>query len=118
MDEARLKGVYREYHKMNMGDPLEFATDSFDAVVSVGALTVGHAPAKSIDELVRITRPGGHIIYTLRPDLLVDGGFKEKHSELEAAGKWRLAEMGEPTKILPKGEPDVYHQVWVFEVLA
>ncbi|MDA0768715.1 MAG: class I SAM-dependent methyltransferase [Chloroflexi bacterium] len=118
LDEARNKGVYQEFHQMTMGETLDFPTNSFDAVVTVGVLTVGHAPVKSLDELVRVTRPGGYIVYTLRPDLLEDGGFKEKHAELEAAGKWKLTEMGEPTKILPKGEPDVFHQVWVFEVLA
>ena len=118
LEEARKKGVYREYHQMVMGETLDFASDSFDAVITVGVLTVGHAPAKSLDELVRVTKPGGHIIYTLRPDLHEEGGFKEKHAELEAAVKWKLAELGEPTQILPIGEPDVFHQVWVFEVTS
>lgn len=118
LEEARKKGVYQELRQMTMGETLDYATDSFDAVVTVGVLTVGHAPVNSLDELVRVTRPGGHIVYTLRPDLAEEGGFKEKHAELEAAGLWKLAELGEPTRILPKGEPDVYHQVWVFEVLA
>ncbi|MDP6495205.1 MAG: class I SAM-dependent methyltransferase [Dehalococcoidia bacterium] len=116
--EARKKDVYNEFHQMVMGEILDFPSDSFDAVISVGVLTVGHAPASSLYELVRVTRPGGHIIYTLRPDLLEEGGFKEKHVELEAAGKWKLAEVTEPTQILPKGEPDVFHQVWVFEVTS
>ena len=47
-----------------------------------------------------------------------DAGFIEKHAELEAAGKWKPAEVGGPTQIQPKGETDVYHQVWVFEVPA
>ena len=116
--EARKKNAYSELHQMTMGEPLDFPTDAFDATITVGVLTVGHAPAHSLDELVRVTRPGGRIIYTLRPDLYEEGGFKEKHAELQSAGKWRLAEVGEPTQILPKGEPGVYHQVWVFEVTA
>ena len=116
--EARKKSVYKEFHQMAMGETLGYPSDSFDAVISVGVLTVGHAPPKSLDELVRVTRPGGHIIYTLRPDLLEEGGFKEKHAELVAAGKWKLAEVSEPTQILPRGEPDVFHQVWVFEVTS
>ena len=116
--EARKKNVYKAFHQMTMGETLDFSTDTFDATISVGVLTVGHAPVHSLDELVRVTRPGGHIIYTLRPDLYEEGGFKEKHTELESAGKWKLAEVGEPTQVLPKGEPDVFHQVWVFEVTA
>ncbi len=34
---------------MVMGKPLGFATDSFDAVVSTGVLTVARAPAGSLD---------------------------------------------------------------------
>jgi len=100
-----------------MGEKPDFPSDSFDAVVTVGVLTVGHAPASSLDELVRITSPGGHIVFTLRPDLHKEGGFKEKHAELESAGKWKLSEAGQPKQILPKGEPDVFHQVWVFEAI-
>ena len=61
LDEARKKNVYLAFHCMVMGEILDFETDSFDAVVSVGVLTVGHAPASSLDELVRVTKAGGYI---------------------------------------------------------
>ena len=114
--EARKKNVYQEFHQMVMGGPLGFDTDSFDAVVSVGVLTVGHAPASSLDELVRVTRPGGYVVFSLRPDVYETTGFKEKQAELESQGKWRLVEEGEKFQPLPKGEPEVYHQVWVYQV--
>ena len=118
LEEARTKNVYREYHQMVMGEPLDYTTDSFDAVISVGVLTVGHAPASSLDELVRITKPGGHIVFSLRPDVYKDSGFKEKQDALEAEGKWQLVEVSEEFQPLPKGEPDVYHQVWVYQVTS
>jgi SAM-dependent methyltransferase len=116
LNEARKKNAYSEFHQMVMGEPLDFPTDSFDAVISVGVLTVGHAPASSLDELVRITRPGGHIVFSLRPDVYRDSGFKEKQDELETQGKWKLVEESEEFQPLPKGEPEVYHQVWVYEI--
>ena len=118
LEESRKKGVYREYNQMVMGEPLNYATDSFDAVISVGVLTVGHAPASSLDELIRITRPGGHIVFSLRPDIYRDSGFKEKQDALQAEGKWRLVEVSEEFQPLPKGEPEVYHQVWVYQVAS
>ena len=118
LEEARKKNAYREFHQMVMGEPLNFATDSFDAVISVGVLTVGHAPTSSFDELIRITKPGGHIIFSLRPDVYRDSGFKEKQDALEAEGKWRLVEVSKEFQPLPKGEPDVYHQVWVYQVVS
>ncbi len=116
LEEARKKNVYQEFHQMVMGETLGFSTDYFDAVVSVGVLTVGHAPASSLDELIRITRPGGYVVFSLRPDVYETGGFKEKQAELESADRWRLAEESEKFQPLPKGEPEVYHQVWVYRV--
>ena len=116
LEEARKKNVYQDFHQMVMGDTLGFETGSFDAVVSVGVLTVGHAPASSLGELVRITRPGGFIVFSLRPDVYELAGFKEKQAELEAVGTWKLAEESENFQPLPKGEPEVLHQVWVYQV--
>lgn len=117
LKEAGRKNVYRELHQMVMGEPLAFETAAFDAVICVGTLTVAHAPASSLDELVRVTRAGGYVAYTLRPDVYLNSGFKEKQDALEAAGKWQLAEVSEATQTLPKGEPDVMHQVWLYRVL-
>jgi SAM-dependent methyltransferase len=118
LEEARKKNAYREFHQMVMGGPLNYKTGSFDAVISVGVLTVGHAPASSLDELVRITRPEGYIVFSLRPDVYRDSGFKDKQEDLEATGKWKLVEASEEFQPLPKGEPEVYHQVWVYQVAS
>ncbi len=117
LEEARNKGVYQEFHQMVMGETLDYATGSFGAVISVGVMTVGHAPASSLEELIRVTKPGGYIVYSLRPDVYRDSGFKEKQDSLEAEGKWKLVEVSEEFQTLPKGEPDVYHQDWVYKVL-
>ena len=116
LEEARKKNVYSEFRQMVLGETLDFPSDSLDAVISVGVMTVGHAPAGSFDELVRVTRPGGHIVFTLRPDVHRNDGFKEKQDSLEAARKWELVETSEEFQPLPKGEPEVYHQVWVYRV--
>jgi len=116
LDEARKKYVYKELHRMILGEHLNFSTGTFDAVICVGTLTLGHAPATSLDELVRVTKPGGYIVFTLRPDIYEEKGFKKLQNELESDGKWELIEVCEPFQTLPKGEPDVYHQVWVYKV--
>jgi len=116
--EAQKKNVYRACYRMVMGEDLDFQANSFNAVISIGVLTVGHAPVSSLDELIRITKPGGHIIFSLRPDTYRDKGFKQKQDGLEAEGKWKLVEVSEEFQALPKGEPDVYHQVWVYQVTS
>ncbi len=117
LNEAGKKNVYRELHQMVMGEPLDFATDSFDAVVSVGVFTAAHAPASSFDELVRVTRPGGHIIFTLSTEAYENSGFKEKLRALEAGDRWKFVERSE-SRLLTKEGAGVYHQVWVYQVTA
>jgi SAM-dependent methyltransferase len=117
LEEARRKDVYTDVKVITLGEILDFPTDSFDGVISTGVFTVAHVPAAAFDELVRITKPGGHIVYTLRPDHFLDAGFREKQTALEDAGKWVLVEASEPYQCLPKGEPDIRHQVWVYRVV-
>lgn len=114
--QARLKGVYGDLRQMELGKPVDYESNSFDAVTCVGVLTLGHAPASSLDEMVRITKPGGHTIYTMRPDYRESAGFVEKESELESTGLWKLAEVTDPVQTMPKGIPDAMMQVWAFEV--
>ena len=118
LEEARSKGVYRDLRRMVLGEKLDFPDDSFDAVVSIGVLTLGHAPARSLYELARVVKPGGFLIFTLRPDLYEIAGFREVREGLENAGLWELAEVGNPLQALPKGEPEVFHQLWVFRATA
>ena len=116
LEIARKTEAYESLDQMTMGETLGYETDSFDAVISVGVFTVGHVPANGLDELVRVVKPGGHIVYSLRPDVYEENGFKEKHAELQAAGKAAVVVATEPEHVLPIGEPEVEHQVWVLRV--
>jgi SAM-dependent methyltransferase len=116
LDEARKKSVYSELRQMVLGEPLDFPDDEFDATVSVGTFTLGHAPASGFRELVRVTRGGGAIVFTLHVDAYEQHGFKQEFDQLEADGKWSHVETVGPMQIMPKGAPEVFHCVWVFEV--
>jgi MFS family permease len=114
--EAARKSVYGELHEARLGDDLDYQSAAYDGVVAAGVLTTGHAPAACLDELVRITRRGGHVIFTLRADQLPPG-FEDKIAELESAEQWQLVERGDEFQALPKGEPAVIVRVWAFRVL-
>lgn len=116
LEQARQKGVYRECHRMVLGERLDFDSGQFEGIISVGVFTLGHAPASAFDELIRVTKPGGFIVFSLRTDVYLEGGFKEKLDALSSEGRWTLAEATEPFQPLPKGEPDVYHQIWAYQV--
>lgn len=114
--EARRKGVYGDLRQSRLGDPLDYESGTFDGVVSSGVLTVGHAHASSLDELVRITRPGGLVIFTLRCDR-TPAGFDDKIAELERSSRWMVVERGDEFQAMPLGEPEVLVRVWAFRVL-
>lgn len=115
LEVARSKGVYKDARRMALGEHLDFETGSFGGVVAVGVFTQAHAPASAFDELVLVTKPGGHLAFTLSVPFYEEAGFKEKFSELESAGKWKLAERSEPQQ-LTSGGAGVEHQVWAWEV--
>lgn len=114
--EAARKNVYHELYEAKLGDELAFASAAYDGVVAAGVLTTGHAPATCLDELARVTRAGGHVIFTLRADRMPPG-FEDKIAELESAERWQLVERGDEFQAMPSGEPDVLVCVWAFRVL-
>lgn len=114
LDVAREKGVYRELHQMVLGETLDYVTDSFDAAISTGVFTAAHAPASSFDEIVRIVKPEGYVIFTLSTDSYENAGFKEKFEALEYEGKWRLVKASDRQKMTTSSS--FYHKIWVFQV--
>jgi MFS family permease len=114
--EAARKNVYADLREGRLGDRLDYETGAYDGVVSAGVLTTGHAPASSLDELVRITRHGGHLIFTVRSDEMPPG-YAEKMAELDETGRWELVERGDEFQALPAAEPEVLVRVWVYRVL-
>lgn len=88
---ARAKGVYRAFHRLALGGPLPFADGAFAGVVSAGVFTTGHVGAEGLDELIRITRPGGAIVLTIK-DTLWDDGFAARLAAIAAEGRIAIAE--------------------------
>jgi SAM-dependent methyltransferase len=113
---ARRKGVYGDLREMALGGPLDFPIDAFAAVVAAGVFAAGHAPPESFEELIRVTRPGGHVIFSVRTDVYEEGGFKDKQEALEGEGRWRLVEASEPFSHLRFEDPDLKVQVFAYQV--
>ena len=115
--EAGKKNCYAVLHQQDLGEVLNFDGGTFDAVVSVGVFVRSHAPSSAFDELIRITRPGGFIVFTLRPEFYEASDFKDKLAALTAAGRWGWVETSEPFNAGFKEFPDINLQVWVYQVL-
>lgn len=115
LDLARKKKVYRDLRQMELGERLGFTEDEFVAVVAAGVFSPGHAPPHAFDELLRVTKSGGHIIFSVRSD--EDAGFAEKQRELEKESRWRPVEATEPYRQLPLADPDIEARCFVYRIV-
>lgn len=97
---AARKGIYRALHRLALGGPLPFADAHFAGIVSAGVFTTGHVGAEGIDELVRICRPGGAIVLTVKNTLWEDG-FAAHIAGLAVEGMLAVAEETEPYVSMP-----------------
>lgn len=116
LDFARAKDCYREARRMVLGEPLDFETDTFDSAYAVGVFTEGHAPPESFDEIVRVVRPGGRFLFSIRDDVHRDMGYREKHQELEAQSRLSLLATSPTFQPYVTVRPDIQHRVFVFQV--
>ncbi|MCK5623619.1 MAG: class I SAM-dependent methyltransferase [Alphaproteobacteria bacterium] len=112
---AATKDIYRDLRHGLLGQPLDYADDAFAATVASGVFTQGHAPLDGLDELVRATRPGGHIVFSISRTYLGEA-FGTKARALEEAGKWRQADASERYNSTPLGDDVLISQVFAFAV--
>jgi len=118
LEEAEGKGVYAQLRQMVLGETLGFPDDTFDAAISIGVFTQGHAKADSFDELIRVVKPQGIIAFGLRTDVYEEGGFKESQDAHEKAGRWKLIEKSDDFLGMPKRQFDLFNNIWVYEVTS
>lgn len=85
--KAREKKCYADLRLGVLGERLSFPDRSFDAIVSTGTFTFGHAPAAAFDELTRILEKDGVIMFTCSTVVWDEQGFRSKLDGLVAAGE-------------------------------
>jgi SAM-dependent methyltransferase len=97
---AARRGSYARLHRLALGGPLPFADGAFAGIVSVGVFTTGHVGAEGLDELIRICRPGGVIVLTVKTTLLADS-MDARLAELAAANRIERLETTAPYVSMP-----------------
>jgi L-histidine N-alpha-methyltransferase len=120
LEKASAKGCYRSAHVVDLGEPIDiFPGDHFGAAILVGVFSYGQAPAHALEEIVRLVKPGGVVVFTMRTDFFEQDemGVRSKMEELEQAHAWRLLELGEPMPYLPNKDPSALFRVWAYRVL-
>lgn len=98
--KAAEKGAYKAFHRLALGGPLPFSDGHFAGIVSAGVFTSGHVGVEGLDELIRICRPGGVIVLTVK-NTLWDGGFFARITEIEGQGLVARVEETAPYVSMP-----------------
>jgi len=80
--KAEAKQVYDSLDKMDMNESLPLPSNSFDATTCIGTFTATHVKPDALRELVRVTRSGGALIFTVRDDYWQATNFVDLITEL------------------------------------
>lgn len=113
---ASAKGVYDRVHRMRLGDRLDFEDNRFAVVASLAAMSPGHAGADAFEELIRITKPGGLLVLSLRAGCESITGFDARRVALEKAGQWRLEDQITDFESHPEYDPPLRYGVHVYRI--
>lgn len=97
---ATAKGVYSRLQEAALGQALPFPDSHFAGIVSAGVFTTGHVGPEGLDDLLRICRPGGAIVLTVKTSLW-ESGFEARVAELAGAGRLSVVEQSEPYVSMP-----------------
>ena len=112
--QAERKEVYDNLFRADMNKQLPLASDSYDATICVGTFTYAHVGPDAFDELVRITRPGGYICFTVRDGAYQEYGYRQRMLDLEADRAMELKEMVDADYLQKE---DVTAKYCIYEVL-
>ena len=85
LEIAKSRG-YRHLSVGSLQNKLPYGNDSYDAVFCVGVFTHGHVNSNGLDELIRITKKDGFIIFTINEGVYEDYQFDKKIPLIEKEG--------------------------------
>lgn len=100
LEVASRKGVYKVLHNLALDGVLPFQDAAFAGIISTGVFTTGHVGAGALDELIRICRPQGIIVLTVKQTLW-SADLSKKIAQLAASGKVAVAEQTDPYVSMP-----------------
>ena len=81
----------RGYRKLLLGSlnkDLPIYKNTYDVTFCVGVFTHGHVKSDRVSELLRITKPGGLICFTVNEGVYEEYGFKTTIYQYEKEKKW------------------------------
>lgn len=93
LNVAEEKDVYDRVFKADMNRLKNIEDNSYDASICVGTFTYAHVGPVGFNELVRITKPGGYVCFTVRDGAYQEYDYRQHMLRLEAQSAWELQAM-------------------------
>jgi predicted TPR repeat methyltransferase len=92
LERAKDKGVYTRLHQGDLTVRLDLPENNYDAIISVGTFTCGHVGPEAFDELIRVTKPGGYLCFTVRDQAWEEDNYRFAMDKIEKNGVWKCLE--------------------------
>ena len=92
LDQALEKNVYQSLNLADLTEKLTFKDNTFDAIVCAGTFTCGHVGPEAFSELIRVTKTGGYISFTVRDQEWDHLPYEKTIKELEEKNLWLCIE--------------------------
>ena len=75
----------------DMTEPIEtYPANRYNAAISCGVFTLGHVPPTALEEMIRITKPGGLVVVSTRKSYYDRTNFQAVCDRLQAENKVKL----------------------------
>jgi len=88
LDQALEKNVYQSLGLADLTEKLAFKDNTFDAIVCAGTFTCGHVGPEAFSELIRVTKNGGYISFTVRNQEWNHLPYEKTIKNLEKKNLW------------------------------
>jgi len=93
LKQAAKRNVYRQLIKAGFTDSGVGESDKYDIVHAAGVFAPGQAPPGAFDDMLRITKRQGHVVFTVRChyyDSAEGAAHKQRLEELVEKKQWQL----------------------------
>ena len=89
---AKQKNVYQSLDLVDLTKKLDYEDNMFDAIICAGTFTCGHVGPEALREMVRITKQGGYICFTVRKQEWEASPYMQIIKDLEDSQAWQKLE--------------------------
>jgi predicted TPR repeat methyltransferase len=92
LSKALIKGIYKYICLADLTHRIGFKDNTFDAIICAGTFTCGHVGPDALKEMVRVTRSGGYISFSVREQEWDSAPYIEAIRQLKKKNRWRCIE--------------------------